>query len=81
MDAARAEVLNSDGVHLTAAGDKVLAKTFFDLVAPQLKGTEMIVCFGDSLTYGYQLPGAGTADGDTYPAMLRQFPLPAGAGK
>ncbi|MEI6972537.1 MAG: hypothetical protein WCL44_13595 [bacterium] len=35
-------------------------------------GGETIVCVGDSLTYGYLNPGAGSAEGETYPAMLRQ---------
>ena len=40
----------------------------------------MIVCVGDSLTYGYLNPGAGSAEGETYPAMLRQYPVPAAGG-
>lgn len=61
----------SDGVHLTLAGNQLLAKTFFDVIAPHLRGGEKIVCIGDSLTYGYQNKGAGTAEGETYPAMLK----------
>jgi lysophospholipase L1-like esterase len=69
--------LLSDGVHLTALGNKLLAKTFFDVVAPQLQGQETIVCLGDSLTFGYLNKGAGTIEGETYPAILRQFPIPS----
>ncbi len=70
------EFLSDDGVHLSPSGNKLLAKTFFDVIAPNLRGDEKIVCVGDSLTFGYQNAGAGTADGDTYPAMLKQMPLP-----
>jgi lysophospholipase L1-like esterase len=65
----------SDGVHLTLAGNKLLAKTFLDAIGPRLKGKETIVCVGDSLTYGYLNQGAGTSEGETYPAMLRTIPL------
>ncbi|MDD5706928.1 MAG: GDSL-type esterase/lipase family protein [Kiritimatiellae bacterium] len=70
--------LLSDGVHLTRRGNELLARTFLDVVASRLRGRETIVCLGDSLTYGYLNAGAGTADGETYPAMLRRLPLPAG---
>lgn len=67
--------LLSDGVHLTASGNKLLAKTFFDVIAPHLRGREKIVCYGDSLTYGYLNKGAGSSEGETYPAMLRLLPV------
>lgn len=51
----------------------MLAKTFYDVIAGKLKGNETIVCVGDSLTFGYQNPGAGTADGETYPAAFKQM--------
>jgi len=73
----QSEYLSSDGVHLTPSGNRLLAKTFFDVLAPQLRGKETIVCCGDSLTYGYQNAGAGSAEGETYPAFLRLLPLPA----
>jgi lysophospholipase L1-like esterase len=65
----------SDGVHLTLAGNRLLARTFFDVLALHLHGREKIVCIGDSLTYGYQNKGAGTAEGETYPAMLRTLSM------
>lgn len=67
----------SDGCHLTLAGNKLLANTFLDVIGPQLRGDETIVCVGDSLTYGYQNKGAGSAEGETYPAMLRQASITA----
>ena len=68
---APADFLSDDGVHLSTAGNRLLAKTFHDVVAAQLTGNEKIVCVGDSLTFGFGNPGAGTTEGATYPAMLR----------
>ena len=61
--------------HLTFKGNQLLAKTFFEVIAPQLKGKETIVCLGDSLAFGYLNKGAGTTEGETYPAILRQLPI------
>jgi len=63
--------LSPDGVHLSPAGYKILAKCFFDAVAPLLHGTETIVCLGDSVTAGVGVRGTGSAEGETYPAFLR----------
>jgi lysophospholipase L1-like esterase len=71
------EFLSDDGVHLTASGNRLLAKTFFDVIGSRLHGEETIVCVGDSLTFGYQNKGAGTAEDETYPAMLKQMPIPS----
>ncbi|MDD4870396.1 MAG: GDSL-type esterase/lipase family protein [Kiritimatiellae bacterium] len=68
--------VSADGVHLTSSGYKLLAKTFFDVVAPELKGNEVIVCLGDSITYSSGMKGVGTAEGETYPAFLRQIQIP-----
>lgn len=66
-------LVSPDGVHLTPAGYALLARCFHDTVAAQLKGAETIVCFGDSVTYGAGVKGAGTIEGDTYPAALRRI--------
>jgi len=71
----RSAFLSEDGVHLTAGGNVLLARCFLEVIGPRLRGRERIVCCGDSLTYGYGNQGAGTADGETYPAMLRRFPI------
>jgi lysophospholipase L1-like esterase len=71
------DYLSSDGVHLSPAGNRLLAKTFFDIIASHLRGQEKIVCYGDSLTYGFGNKGAGTAEGETYPAMLAKLGMPA----
>ncbi len=66
--------LSPDGVHLTPAGYRILAESFFGTVASRLRGTETIVCFGDSVTTGVGVSGTGSAEGETYPAFLRTFP-------
>jgi lysophospholipase L1-like esterase len=70
---AQSEFLSQDGVHLSASGNRLLAKTFFDVIKPQLRGGEKIVCYGDSLTYGFGNKGASTTEGETYPAMLLEL--------
>jgi acyl-CoA thioesterase-1 len=73
----QSEFLSDDGVHLTAGGNKLLAETFWGVIGPRLRGEETIVCVGDSLTFGYQNKGAGTAEGETYPALLKQIATPS----
>ncbi len=66
----------ADVLHLSTTPDYVFMYIGMnDAIAPELKGMETIVCVGDSLTYGFGNQGAGTAEGDTYPAMLRSVPL------
>jgi acyl-CoA thioesterase-1 len=73
--------VSTDGVHLTAAGSRLLAQCFFDTVASELQGHETIVCLGDSVTWGAGLRGAGTAEGETYPAFLKLIrPVAAPSG-
>lgn len=60
-----------DGLHLTAAGARLLG----ELAAEQLKGKvhpgDRVLCLGDSITWGAGLSGAGTSTGETYPAWLQ----------
>lgn len=74
-------VISPDGVHLTAAGNRLLAQTFAAVATPRLTGKEVIVCLGDSVTYGAGSRHAGSAEGDTYPACLRYLPLGGRHGK
>lgn len=61
-----------DGVHPTAQGYEIIGKYF----AQQLKEMKLlqrkmlILCFGDSITYGAFMEGRGTAEGNSYPAVL-----------
>jgi len=69
-------LVSADGVHLTPAGNRALAQCFLAAVAGKSRAGQTIVCLGDSVTYGAGNRGAGTAEGDTYPAMLRGPPIP-----
>lgn len=64
----------TDGVHPTAEGYQAIA----GLVAQSLRenglqSNRRIVCFGDSITFGAGVKGAGTVQGETYPAILRNI--------
>ena len=62
-----------DGVHPTAAGHKVIAQFIFDEISNNssvpLEGK--VICFGDSNTYGWNVEGAGSSEGQTWPAFLK----------
>lgn len=64
-----------DGLHVTKVGAKFIAKAIYTYLVDnnKLLSYESIVCFGDSLTYGQFLDGAGTTSGDTYPAFLHSY--------
>jgi lysophospholipase L1-like esterase len=61
-----------DGVHPNTAG----ARKIGEAVAERIKSLGLtggtIICLGDSITYGGGLPGEGTTEGETYPAVLKQ---------
>lgn len=61
-----------DGVHLTPAAYARLGQSVFEAIGSRVKAGETVVCFGDSLTFGSGVKGAGTADGETYPAALQR---------
>lgn len=63
----------NDGVHPTSNGYRVIAATIYqalNILKPDLK---KIVCFGDSITYGYKMEGQGTSEGSSYPAVLKKM--------
>jgi lysophospholipase L1-like esterase len=62
----------ADGVHLTPAAYERLGRRVFEVIGLRVKPGETVVCFGDSLTFGAGVKGAGTAEGETYPAALRR---------
>ena len=69
-----ANVKSPDGVHLRAEGYKLWAEKLSQ--SPSLKNLpekSVIVCLGDSLTWGAGMKGAGTANGETMPAFLKEF--------
>lgn len=61
-----------DGVHLTAEAYALLGRRVFEVIGGGVKAGETVVCFGDSLTFGAGVKGAGTASGETYPAALQR---------
>jgi len=61
-----------DGVHLTARAYALLGQLAFETIGDRVNDGEAIVCFGDSLTFGVRVKGAGTTTGETYPAALQR---------
>jgi lysophospholipase L1-like esterase len=64
-----------DGIHMTKKGNELLAYFIFThlkAAIPFTKGMK-ILCFGDSITHGVFMKGAGTSNGNTYPAILKRL--------
>lgn len=63
----------ADGLHPTAEGYQYMATIIYKFLKKQclLKKDMKIICFGDSITYGSYMKGAGTVTGDTYPSVLQ----------
>lgn len=59
-----------DGVHPTPRGYAVIAAMAFQAIRDSGLPTNRIVCFGDSITFGANVKGQGTAMGETYPGQL-----------
>lgn len=66
---------SADGTHFTKKGNQLLATFIYDQLKKRcnLSSIRKIVCFGDSITYSVYMEGAGTSQGDTYPAILQQL--------
>ncbi|MBC9914868.1 SGNH/GDSL hydrolase family protein [Chitinophaga varians] len=64
-----------DGVHPTAAGYRFMAAQLYTFLKAHrlLRRHHRVLCFGDSITYGAFMDGAGTDSGDTYPAALKRL--------
>lgn len=62
-----------DGVHPTRDGYRVIATAAFLAIESLQKKPQRVLCFGDSITFGAGMQGAGTATGDTYPGMLARL--------
>ena len=66
-------VQSRDGVHLRNVGYRLWAKQLALTDAlRKLRPGQTVVCLGDSITYGANLPGAGTTAGDNMPSYLRE---------
>jgi lysophospholipase L1-like esterase len=64
---------SEDGVHLTADGYRLMAELIASVLKDKTERGDIVVCIGDSITYGSSMQGAGTAYGETYPAWLWLF--------
>lgn len=64
---------STDGVHPTADGYRVIATAVFQAITGLEKKPQRILCFGDSITYGAGMEGAGTATGNCYPGLLARL--------
>jgi acyl-CoA thioesterase-1 len=65
--------ISIDGVHLTADGYRLLASSFLHAIPATLHPGDLIVCIGDSLTYGTPLRTTDHDSDQTYPAQLEQI--------
>jgi hypothetical protein len=65
-----ANTSDDDGVHLTTAGNQFLGVKVAQALSSVVGSSDKIACMGDSVTFGYLMTGAGTATGNTYPAVL-----------
>lgn len=63
----------TDGIHPTRMGYELIAREVYSYLKQHklLKRKNRIICFGDSITFGAFMEGAGSVDGDTYPAFLK----------
>jgi len=62
-----------DGVHPTKAGYRIIATAVYQAIKTNYPEACNIICFGDSITFGCQMPGQGTTEGDSYPAILKRM--------
>lgn len=63
----------ADGVHPTANGYRVIATAVYAIITALKIPVNKIVCFGDSITFGYNVKGGGTTEGECYPALLQKM--------
>jgi lysophospholipase L1-like esterase len=61
---------SKDGVHLGEDGYRLMAELFQPIFKNRVRPGHVVVCLGDSLTYGAHVAGQGTSRGRTYPAWL-----------
>jgi lysophospholipase L1-like esterase len=65
--------ISTDGVHLTADGYRLLASSFLHAIPGPILPGDVIVCIGDSLTYGTPLRTEDQESNQTYPAQLERM--------
>ncbi len=64
---------SADGVHPTPEGYRTIAAAIHRAIRKHRLPTARVVCLGDSITFGAHVKGAGTSEGETYPAVLRRL--------
>jgi acyl-CoA thioesterase-1 len=65
--------ISTDGVHLTAEGYKLLAQSFLHAIPGPIFRGDVVVCIGDSLTYGTPQRTEDHDSDQTYPAQLERM--------
>lgn len=63
----------NDGVHPTANGYRVIGTAVYQAISILEPKATSVVCFGDSITFGYRMKGTGTVKGEPYPAILNKL--------
>jgi lysophospholipase L1-like esterase len=71
VDAANATA--DDGVHPTKEGYFIIGTAVYQAITDYMPNVKSIVCFGDSITFGYKMTGQGKVTGDSYPALLNRM--------
>lgn len=66
----------NDGVHPTAEGYTFIAQSIYKKMHEVHIPISRIICYGDSITFGYLVKGEGLETGETYPAVLNRMLLP-----
>ena len=64
---------SEDGVHPTAEGYRVIATALYQCIRERALPCAKTVCVGDSITYGLNVAGMGTLEGESYPALLHKL--------
>jgi lysophospholipase L1-like esterase len=62
-----------DGVHPTKEGYFIIGTAVYQAITDYMPNVKSIVCFGDSITFGYKMTGQGKVTGDSYPALLNRM--------
>lgn len=59
-----------DGAHPTIEGYRLIGKSVYGKLMMEGFDCTRLVCFGDSLTFGYPYEGMGTLEGNNFPAIV-----------
>lgn len=62
-----------DGAHPTEEGYHLIGKTVYNNLITEGFDCTRLVCFGDSLTFGYPYNGMGTLEGNNFPAVVSRL--------